>query len=204
MDQAGGIPVVWQWVGLALAIVGCAGFVLALPPFLQMYLGRPNLKLEFAEGQSEKQDLACLTLLVSHFPSSRKWRFMGISRADTEVMFIFGVHKPDGAAVVLGAYPEVNGHAPQISYAMKPSYFPLVLTLVVKATGTAEAKVMRTNGDWVSIEPGKYFLTLLATDSFGKTYQVRQSLSVGSNGEPAWLIAKSKKMVVTDSGVIVQ
>ena len=74
-----GFPLWAEWVSLGLgAGLGTAAIILAVPPFIQMYFGRPRLKTEFERYVQEYE--RPLLMFLKNPPVNRFLAALGITR----------------------------------------------------------------------------------------------------------------------------
>ena len=74
-----GFPLWAEWVSLGLgAGLGTAAIILAVPPFIQMYFGRPRLKTEFERYVQEHE--RALLMFLKNPPVNRFLAALGITR----------------------------------------------------------------------------------------------------------------------------
>lgn len=83
-------PPFWQWTGLWVSIAALGLGLFALPTALQMFFGRPKIRLEFNTAVVKRSKvLRCY--VINEYITNEFFRFVGVTRDPMVIAIGFGV-----------------------------------------------------------------------------------------------------------------
>jgi hypothetical protein len=177
-------PVQWGWVALVL---GGVALFMAVSPFLQMYFGRPKIKIEFIEDTMDgAKFLACQ---LSNPPLVHPIaRFLGLHRESAEDLWVgFEIREDKTERVVVPVIvPELNrqGFPPTTHIHLPSSTLIARFPVVFCRLGSKEVK-LADKANPVVLPPGQYIVAMAVMVS-EKSVKVRRRFTIHTDGYFRW------------------
>lgn len=177
-------PAHWEWVAL---ILGGVAFLMAVSPFLQMYFGRPKIRIEFTEDVIDGgKFLGCQ---LSNPPLLHPLaRFFGLHRESAEDVWAgFEINEDKtGKVIVPVILPELNREGmPPARRITLPSSITIARFPIVFYNPRSKQVKLADKANAIVLLPGQY-ITIVKIMVSEKRVLAKRRFTIHTDGHLRW------------------